>query len=155
MNTIITTVPGAVMLPPMGGLLLAWSDGGGQASHADSTSDKSEAEEESKWEDGETDSTFWREEELFDSISQEVLNSPEPNVEMKTCVSKAEALEMVTRKQNKLSPVQAARELLKQITGDNLETMGRSDKKRLLLEVDRLARKIRQLLYNKKAKKFF
>jgi hypothetical protein len=91
MNTIITTVPGAVMLPPMGGLLLAWSGGGGQASHADSTSDKSEAEEESKWEDGENDSTFWREEELFDSISQEVLNSPEPNVEMKTCVSKAEA----------------------------------------------------------------
>ena len=143
------------MLPPMGGLILAWSDGGGQASHADCTSDESEAEEESKAEDGETDvGTFWREEELFDSISQEVLNSPEPKVKMKTRVSKAEALEMVTRKQNKLSPVQAARALLMQITGDSIEAMSRRDENRMLLEVDRLARKIRRLLCEYQSRKF-
>jgi hypothetical protein len=139
----------------MGGLLLAWSDGGGPASHGDWTSDESEAEEEAKGEVGETDGAFWTGDELFDRISQEVLNSPELRVEKKTHVSKAEALEMVTRKQNKLSPVQAARELLMQITGDSLEAMGRKDEKRMLLEVDRLARKIRQLLYDQKAKKFF
>ena len=64
--------------------------------------------------------------------------SPEPKVEKKSCVSKAEALEMVTRKQNQLSPVQAARELLMQVTGNTLEAMGRKDEKRMLLEVDNL-----------------
>jgi hypothetical protein len=138
----------------MGGLLLNWSNGGGLASHGDWTSDESEAEEESNGEDGESDACFWTRDELIDRISQEVLNSPETKVEKKTRVSKAEALEMVTRKQDKLSPVQAARDLLMQITGDSLEAMGRRDENRMMLEVDRLARKIRQLLYDYKGRKF-
>ena len=79
------------MLPPMGGLLLNWSNGGGLASHTDWTSDESEAEEESNGEDGESDACFWTRDELIDRISQEVLNSPETKVEKKTRVSKAEA----------------------------------------------------------------
>ena len=147
------------MPPPTGGLLLAWTDG-----HADWTSDEYEAEEsngedeENNGEDeennGENDRSFWTRNELFDRISQEVLNSPKTKVETKTRVSKAEALEMVTRKHNKLSPVQAARDLLMQITGDSLEAMVRKDENRMLLEVDRLARKIRQLLYDFRARKF-
>ncbi len=140
------------MPPPTGGLLLAWTDG-----HADWTSDEYEAEEsngEDEENNGENDRSFWTRNELFDRISQEVLNSPETKVETKTRVSKAEALEMVTRKHNKLSPVQAARDLLMQITGDSLEAMGRKDENRMLLEVDRLARKIRQLLYDFRARKF-
>jgi hypothetical protein len=163
MHTIITTIPGTVMPPPLGGLLLAWSHGAEPHSHYGWTSEESDAEEETKGEDGEEETTgevgetngaFWTGDELFDRISQEVLNSPEPEVEKKTYVSKAEALEMVTRKQNKLSPVQAARELLMQVTGNSLEAMGRKDGNRMLLEVDCLARKIRQVLYDHKAKKF-
>jgi hypothetical protein len=150
------------MPPPLGGLLLAWSHGAGPGSRYDGTSDESEGEEgegevegEGEGEDGETDGAFWTGDDLFDRISQEVLNSPEPKVEKKSCVSKAEALEMVTRKQNQLSPVQAARELLMQVTGDSLEAMGRKDEKRMLLEVDNLARKIRRVMSDHKAKKFY
>jgi hypothetical protein len=41
-----------------------------------------------------------------------------------------------------------------QITSDSLEAMGRRDENRMMLEVDRLARKIRQLLYDYKGRKF-
>ena len=141
------------MIPPMGGLLLAWSDGGGLPGYDDGPSDsESEADGEGDVA-GEADA-FWSEEDIFDNISQEVLNSQEPKEERKTCVSKAEALEMVTRKINRLSPVQAARELLMAITGDSIETMESKDEKRMLLEVDHLARKIRQLLTDHRGRKF-
>lgn len=141
------------MIPPMGGLLLAWSDGGGLPGYDDGPSDsESEADGEGDVA-GEAD-TFWSEKDIFDDISQEVLNSQEPKEERKTCVSKAEALEMVTRKIDRLTPVQAARELLVGITGDSIGTMESKDEKRLVLEVDHLARKIRQLLTDHKGRKF-
>ena len=140
------------MVPPIGGLLLAWSHSRGQASDNDWTSDESETEEGSSVDGGVKDSTFWTRDELLDGISQEVLNVPESKLDSKVHVSKAEALDMVKIK--KLRPVEAARQLLMQITGESLETMSEIDERRLLFEVDSLARKIRRVVSDDKARKF-
>ena len=98
------------MVPPIGGLLLAWSHSRGQASDNDWTSDESETEEGSSVDGGVKDSTFWTRDELLDGISQEVLNVPESKLDSKVHVSKAEALDMVKIK--KLRPEEAACQLL-------------------------------------------
>ena len=131
------------MIPPIGGLLLAWSDRGRLASDDDWTSDESEAEEENREEGGVTDSAFW---------TREVLNIPKSKLYTKAHVSKAEALDLVTKK--KLRPVEAAQELLMQITGESLEKMVEKDEKGLVLEIDNLARKIRRVESDHKARKF-
>ena len=47
------------MVPPIGGLLLAWSQSRGLASDNDWTSDESETEEGSSVDSGVKDSAFW------------------------------------------------------------------------------------------------
>ena len=95
-------------------------------------------------------SEYWSREELLDNISQEVIHEPTPILKIKTKVSKEEALNLT--KNGMMTPVEAARKLLSEMT-ENKEG-NETYEKRLLLEVDHLARRIRRLQDDNKKKKF-
>ena len=131
----------------LGDLLLFWNTG--QTGQADFFSD-SDNESDCYDEGEEVDAEYWPREELLDRISQEVISEKTLHAKIKTKVSKQEALNLV--KNGKITPVEAARKLLNEITenkegDDNFE-------RRLLLEIDHLARKIRHLQEDNKKRKF-
>ena len=131
----------------LGDLLLFWNTG--QTGQADYFSD-SDNESVCCDEVEEVASEYWSREELLDNISQEVIHEPTPILKIKTKVSKEEALNLT--KNGMMTPVEAARKLLSEMT-ENKEG-NETYEKRLLLEVDHLARRIRRLQDDNKKKKF-
>ena len=129
--------------PPTGGIFLSWTTD--QTENPDWISDS-----ESESEDTVGTDQFWDKEDLFDNLSQEAIevvqnkkdikDYTEKSLKKKTTVSKKEGLDLVIKE--KLSPVQAAYQLLRNVTGHNLENISEKCESKLLLQVDSLARKI-------------
>ena len=131
----------------LGDLLLFWNTG--QTGQADYFSD-SDIESICYDDVEDTANEFWPREELLDKISQEVISEETPVHKIKTKVSKEDALNLT--KKYKMTPVEAARKLLSEMS-ENKEG-DETYEKRLLLEVDHLARKIRRLQEDDRKKKF-